>query len=287
MEYPDREKKERGTDDGLPETDCAHHCDTEPGLAEQPRKASAACGTFLHLAGGEFLGHAACEFLEDLPGLAFHAFHGTGPRVSVQMPPARNTAPPPRVDRLPTPATVDPVRRHSALLSLMAVTALLPGCTTERVVVIERSAAPAAAVVPEVPFPAARLRVALQRFLAAAVTGAPTDLLLAGDRFMVVTPVDLVEVASLRARGDVRAIAIGVPGDCAGECRALLGDVFAALQEDMASPSASPEVVVAEAPLESWPTLEVVSAERRWWVSFDEAGRGVFVVELLSGSVGS
>ena len=168
----------------------------------------------------------------------------------------------------------------------MSVAVLLSGCTTERVVVIERSAATAAAAVPEVPVPASRLGVVLQRFLAAASSGLPTDLLLAGDRFLVITPVDLVEVSSLRARGDVRMVAIGVPGDCVGECRVLLGDVFGALRDDLVAPVSSPAVVVADAPLEAWPTLEVVSADRRWRVSFDEDGRGVFVVELLSGSVG-
>jgi hypothetical protein len=179
------------------------------------------------------------------------------------------------------------VRRRSALFLLVSVAVLLSGCTTERVVVIERTAAPAAAVVPEVPVPASRLGVVLQRFLAAASSGSPTDLLLAGDRFLVITPIDLVEVSSLRARKDVRMIAIAVPGACAGECRVLLGDVFGALRDDLVAPVSSPAVVVADAPLEAWPTLEVVSADRRWRVSFDEDGRGVFVIELLSGSVGS
>jgi len=192
------------------------------------------------------------------------------------------------IDRPRLSATVSGVRTRSVLFTiatLLVASGPLAGCTTERVVVIgspipdvslERS-------LPEVP--AARLVAALQRFLAAALAGEPTNLLLAGDRLVVLTPVDILEVTSLRARGDVRMVALGVPGACAGGCHALLGDVLSALREDLGSASSSTTMVFAESPLEEWPTLEVLAGVRRWRVSFDETGRSVFVVELLSGEI--
>lgn len=123
------------------------------------------------------------------------------------------------------------------------------------------------------------LRSSLTRFLDAVRAGRPVDLLLAGDRFVVVTPSSFVEVSSSRAGGDLRALPVE---DCAGSCDVVLGDVFDALAEDVAS--SLPLLVSADAPLESWPTLLVDAPSRRWHVSFSEDGRGLFVVELLSGS---
>lgn len=177
------------------------------------------------------------------------------------------------------------VRSRLLTAALLLAIAPLASCTTERVVVIERpgDAAPQEMAMPEVPV--ARLGVALHRFLTAALSGEPTDLLLAGDRFVVLTPVDMLEVTSLRARGDVRMVTIGVPGSCAGECRALLGEVLETLRADLGSSTVSTNLVLAESPLEEWPTLEVVSSERRWRASFDETGRNLFVIELLAGDV--
>lgn len=191
------------------------------------------------------------------------------------------------VDRPRGRATVRRVRPRLATAALLLTTFLVSACTTERVVVLER---PVDAGTQEMPLPEvspARLVVALHRFLSAALAGKPTDLLMAGDRFVVVTPVDILEVTSLRARGDVRMVAIGVPGSCVGECRALLGEVLGALRADLGSSGASTELVLAESPLEEWPTLEVVSGERRWRASFDETGRSLFVIEMLAGIVPS
>lgn len=123
------------------------------------------------------------------------------------------------------------------------------------------------------------MRSSLARFLAAARAGRPVDLLLAGDRFVVVTPSSFLEVTSRRAGGDLRALPAG---DCPGSCDVLLSDVFDALAADVAS--SPPLLVAAPAPLESWPTLLVDASTRRWHVSFSADGRGLFVVELLSGS---
>jgi hypothetical protein len=131
--------------------------------------------------------------------------------------------------------------------------------------------------------PVSVLTGSLERFLLAAEDGRPLDLLLAGDRFLAITPVDLVEVTSLRARGDVRAISLAVPGDCGGACRASLGEFLGVLRDDLASPSTLLAAVTADSPLESWPTLEIASVDRRWRVSFDETGKGLFVFELLTG----
>lgn len=161
----------------------------------------------------------------------------------------------------------------------------LTACTTERVVVLEQDAAqrPSDETVSAVS--STRLTASLERFLDAALAGAPTDLLLAGDRFVVITPVDILEVTSLRARGDVRTIALDVPGACAVACHALLGKVLTALRADLDSTTSSSEIVRAQPPLEGWPTLEVESTHRSWRLSFDETGRGLFVIELLAGDV--
>lgn len=251
-------------------------------MDEEIGRLPAARGALPELARGDLLLDAAGQFLEDRTGVAFHALDGTAFVARVQMP-----VPPPRVDRLCDSTTVSRVRARPALLlaALVLAAAPLTACTTERVVVIEREGAPESSTpsLPEVPV--ARLGVALQRFLAAALAGAPTDLLLAGDRFVVLTPVDILEITSLRARGDVRMVALGVPGPCAGECHALLGDVLAALRDDLGAAGSDTTLVRAESPLEEWPTLEVVSTDRRWRVSFDETGRNLFVIELLAGAV--
>jgi len=171
--------------------------------------------------------------------------------------------------------------RRSFPLSVLAGLCVLSvgGCSSStQVVVVER---PAASVAPSPPseVSASFLRSSLARFLAAVRTGRPVDLLLAGDRFVVVTPSSFLEVISSRAAGDLRALPAG---DCPGSCDVVLGDVFDALAEDVAS--SPPLLVAAAAPLESWPTLLVASPSRRWHVSFSKDGRGLFVVELLSGS---
>lgn len=229
--------------------------------------------------------YAASKFLECLSGVTIHAVDGAPPASAVHVP--RRLA---RVDRPGTSTTVTLVRpktvlRAAALLLLAA--GPLTACTTERIVFIEQPAAqtPPAQKTHDVPL--SRLGAALRHFVDVALAGAPTDLLLAGDRFVVITPVGILEVTSLRARGDVRMIALDVPGECAVVCRALLGDVLTALRTDMDSAPASIKIVRAQAPLEDWPTLEVASAYRSWRLSFDEIGRGLFVIELLAGDVRS
>lgn len=174
----------------------------------------------------------------------------------------------------------------TAALLLFAVGSLT-ACTTERVVVIERASAQRPSDETVSAASATRLTATLERFLDAALAGAPTDLLLAGDRFVVITPVDIIEVTSLRARDDVRTIALDVPGACAVACHALLGEVLTALRADLDSMTSSTGAVRAQPPLESWPTLEVASKYRTWRLSFDETSRGLFVIELLAGDVRS
>lgn len=211
-------------------------------------------------------------------------------RPTVRRIPPRSSGPMPSVDRCPFPATVvavPPLRSSRSpfvrLLCLVVLFLPLAGCTTQRIVVLERPPAVSVAANPAPVIPVERLEVSLRRFLLSLLDGRSTDLMLAGDRFVVVTPVDLVEVTSLRARGDVRMIALGVPGGCPGGCHVLFEEFFTALRDDLASPDALRAQVTAEPPLRDWPTLEVVSASRRWRVSFDETGRSLFVVELLAG----
>lgn len=183
------------------------------------------------------------------------------------------------------------VRSRSALVvaavsSFLAL--LVSGCSDRggaaEVVVVERAAAepPAASSGSVLP---ATMTVGLRRFLASASSGLPVERMLAGDRLVVVTPTDLLEVDAVRARGDVRMLAVGVPGACAGPCRVLLGEVFAALESDLEGPLAPPQAVLADPPLDAWPTLGIDGPSRRWRVSFDGSGRGVFVVELLAGAL--
>jgi hypothetical protein len=177
---------------------------------------------------------------------------------------------------------------HAALLLFRTLSAALlsvsvAGCVSVReVVVVERPAAQAP-VSPPSEVSAAALRVSLGRFLGQVSAGRPVDLLLAGDRFAVVTPSAFVEVTATRAVGDIRGLPVSVPGvGCNGPCDRTLGDAFEALAADVSA--SVPLLVTAESPLESWPTLLVSSAARRWHVSFSGDGRGLFVVELLTGS---
>ena len=98
VEHPDDEQEEHGSEGGFAETDGAHRADADPCLDDEPWEGTPACVPFTDPSCGEFLGHAAGELVEDLPGVAFHALDGTDTPVAVQMPsvetpPVRSTRP--------------------------------------------------------------------------------------------------------------------------------------------------------------------------------------------------
>ena len=268
---------------GYTDTDQGRDEYAECAVNEQSWYPTTLFADLLRTPGGDLLLHPAGKFLEDLSGVTVHEVDGAHSVNAVHTPHR-----PARVDRPASSTTVTLVRPKNVLLTatlLLLAVGPLTACTTERVVVIEQTAAQAPPAQPVSAVSSTLLTAALQRFLDAALAGLPTDLLLAGDRFVVITPVDILEVTSLRARGDVRMISLDVPGACAVACHALLGEVLTALRADLDSSASSTEIVRAQAPLEGWPTLEVASERRSWRLSFDETGRGLFVIELLAGDV--